>query len=127
MAVDKIEFVLEIPATIVDPPDGYLFLCPPKDFETELSSYRWPDVPFYWSLHSSGAERLSMEDAVDLGFPSLRLSTEMMTTSWPEASLYARLHQFHRANSFDPDSHQLSTEINAPFVHRESSSKLMVL
>ncbi|KAJ6536323.1 hypothetical protein B0H19DRAFT_1382981, partial [Mycena capillaripes] len=105
----------------VDPPDGYLFLCPPKNFETELSSYRWPDVPFYWSLHSSGAERLSMEDAVDLGFPSLRLSTEMMATSWP-ASLYARLRQLHRANDFDPDSQVVAPHFGHPLYQLPTES-----
>ncbi|KAJ7340678.1 hypothetical protein DFH08DRAFT_243778 [Mycena albidolilacea] len=32
------------------PPEGFLFLCPPEDFEIEPSSFGWPDYSAYWSL-----------------------------------------------------------------------------
>jgi hypothetical protein len=44
-----------------------------------------------------------MEDAADLGFPAIRLSTETWGRSWDD-SVYAGLRQFHEAKGFDPDS-----------------------
>ncbi|KAJ7833008.1 hypothetical protein B0H14DRAFT_2801743 [Mycena olivaceomarginata] len=44
-------------------------LCPPRDFQSGTTSLKWPDCSAYWSLHPSGAEPFSLEDAVNLGFP----------------------------------------------------------
>jgi hypothetical protein len=49
------------------------------------------------------AQRLSTQDAYNLGFPSLGLSTVILGRSW-DASVYAALRQFHQAKGFDPDS-----------------------
>ncbi|KAJ6530691.1 hypothetical protein B0H19DRAFT_1384609 [Mycena capillaripes] len=125
--VDEIQFRLKIPATTVDLPDGYLFLCPKSDFKIGPLSFEWPDCPAYWSLDSSGVECLSMEQATELGFPSIQLFTEIWGKSW-DASVYAGLRQFHQAKGFDPDSqevarhlnkplYRLSKEMNVPFAH----------
>ncbi|KAJ6496293.1 hypothetical protein C8R45DRAFT_926804 [Mycena sanguinolenta] len=81
-------------------PEGDLFLCPPKDLHIGYT------VVTYWSLDPSGAERLSAQDAVDLGFPSLLPSPMLAGRSWV-ASVYAGLRQFHRAKGFDPDTNDL--------------------
>ncbi|KAJ6580617.1 hypothetical protein B0H19DRAFT_929387, partial [Mycena capillaripes] len=84
----------------------------------------------YWSLDASGTKRLSMDEAMRLGFPSLNLETTIIGTSW-DASVYAGLRQFHRAKGFDPDSQdlarhlglplfQLVGEVDAPFAHGKS-------
>ena len=73
-----------------------------------------------------------MEDAANLGFPSIGLSTEIQGSSW-DASVYAGLRQFHQAKGFDPDSQdiarhlehelfQLSSQRDVPFAHSESDS-----
>jgi hypothetical protein len=111
---------------------AYLFLCPAEDFQIGSLSFRWPECPAYWSLDPSGVERLSMEDAIALGFPAISLSTEIEGRSW-DASVYAGLRQFHQVKGFDPDSQdvvrhlgeplcQLASEIDPLFAHSESTS-----
>jgi hypothetical protein len=106
---------------------GFLFLCPERDFQTGPSSFRWPACPAYWSLDSSGVERLSAEDATALGFPFISLHTEVRGRSW-DTSVYAGLRLFHQAKGFDPDSqdvarhlghalYQLTPEADGPFAH----------
>jgi hypothetical protein len=115
----------------VVPSDGFLYLCPPVDFQIGPSSFEWPDRPAYWSLDLTGADPLSVEDAANLGFPSLRLFTEIRGRSW-DTSVYTGLRQFHRAKSFDPDSQDVARHLRHPllkltretytsFAHSESS------
>ncbi|KAJ6512512.1 hypothetical protein C8R45DRAFT_786435, partial [Mycena sanguinolenta] len=87
-------------------PTGFLFLCPPRDFQIGNleGSFKWPDCPAYWSW---GDERLTSEDAADLGFPSLHLSTRIEGRSW-DASGYDGLRRFHGAKGFDPDTQHLA-------------------
>ncbi|KAJ6597744.1 hypothetical protein DFH09DRAFT_1356870 [Mycena vulgaris] len=58
-------------------PSGYLFLCPLRDLQSEIPShFRVPECPAYWSLDSSGARRLSTEEAEELRFPRLHFNME---------------------------------------------------
>ncbi|KAJ7017089.1 hypothetical protein C8F04DRAFT_1157758 [Mycena alexandri] len=106
-------FGLTIPTIKEGTPPGYLFLCPPKSFETGPLSFKWPDCPAYWSLDPSGAERLSVEDAASLGFPPLQLSTMVEGQSWDD-SVYTGLNQFHRAKGFDPESQDVARHLGEP-------------
>ncbi|KAJ7267747.1 hypothetical protein C8J57DRAFT_351382 [Mycena rebaudengoi] len=123
--VASIGFKVTLSATTAVPPKGYLFLCPRIHFSIGPSSSKWPDCPAYWSLDPSGAKRLSMEDAAQRGFPSVRLTTDIASRSW-DARTYQGLRQFHQAKGFDPyspyvarhlgyDLYQLSSEIDVPF------------
>ncbi|KAJ7168820.1 hypothetical protein C8R46DRAFT_240071 [Mycena filopes] len=129
--VTAIHFELIGPKQTVDSgcPPGYLFLCPEQHFQVGTSSFKWPDNPAYWSLDPSGVERLSMEEATQLGFPRFTLTTEVHGVSW-DTSVYAGLRQFHQAKGFDPESqdvarhlglplYQLSGNIDPPFAHVE--------
>ncbi|KAJ6555950.1 hypothetical protein B0H19DRAFT_1376898 [Mycena capillaripes] len=91
------------------------------------SSFWWPECPAYWSLDPLGVERLTADEATELGFPSLQLNTAICAKSW-DASVYAGLRQFHKAKDFDPGGrgvadyleeplYQLSNEIDVPFSH----------
>ncbi|KAF7362673.1 hypothetical protein MVEN_00616600 [Mycena venus] len=102
-----------VSSTTADPPEGYLFLCPEKDFQTGPTAFKWPDCPAYWSFDPSGVERPSAESAVDLGFPSIQLSTNIIGHSW-DASVYAGLRQFHQAKGFDPDSQEVPLHFERP-------------
>ncbi|KAJ6545281.1 hypothetical protein B0H19DRAFT_909682, partial [Mycena capillaripes] len=95
------------------PPTGYLFLCPAKSLRTEISSFGWPDCPAYWSLDPSGDKRLSMEDAAQLGFPSINLSLEIQGTFW-DASVYAGLRQFYQAKGFNPENQDVARYLGLP-------------
>ncbi|KAJ7036900.1 hypothetical protein C8F04DRAFT_1180924 [Mycena alexandri] len=101
---------------------GYLFLCPEKDFRDWPTSFRWPNCPAYWSLDSLGAERLSREEAMQLGCPSFQLTTQVHGWSW-DTNVYAGLRQFHQAKRFDPARHlgyplfRLSGDASPPFSH----------
>jgi hypothetical protein len=129
--VESAEFNIEISASADDPPLGYLFLCPTDYFRTGPSSFCWPDGPAYWSLDPSGAERLTMNEATALGFPSIRFHTEIMGHIW-DSSVYAGTRRFHEAKGFDPESqdlarhlgqslYQLSSEVDSPFAYGKSS------
>ncbi|KAJ7827423.1 hypothetical protein B0H13DRAFT_2119492 [Mycena leptocephala] len=102
-----------------NPPPGHLFVCPEKDLQIGPSSFRMPDCPAYWSLDPSGAERLSPEEAAELGFPSIRLDTVIFTASW-DADVYAALRQFHRAKGFDPDSQDVARHLGYPLYELSS-------
>ncbi|KAF7374230.1 hypothetical protein MSAN_00305800 [Mycena sanguinolenta] len=107
--VEQIYFNLSVSTTEAIPP-GFLFLCPPHHFQTEECSFKWPDCPAYWSLDPSGTERLTSEEATNLGFPSFSLSTRVMGVSW-DASVYAGLRQFHKGKGFDPDSQDVAQHL----------------
>ncbi|KAJ6555758.1 hypothetical protein B0H19DRAFT_135973 [Mycena capillaripes] len=124
---DYIWFQIVISASEEESPAGFLFLCPTEDFRTGPSSFCWPECPAYWSLDPLGVERLTAEEATELGFPSFRLDTIIGRTSW-DASVYDGLRQLHKAKGFDPDSQdvarslgyplfQLSNEVDVPFAH----------
>ncbi|KAJ7821415.1 hypothetical protein B0H13DRAFT_1660305 [Mycena leptocephala] len=130
--VQDVFFSVTIAAALEQPPAGYLFVCPAKDLQIGPSSFRLPDYPAYWSLDPLGTQRLSPEEAAELGFPSITLSTIICSDRWG-ADVYAALRQFHRAKGFDPDSqdvarhlghplYQLSNAMDALFAHGKLSS-----
>ncbi|KAF8144060.1 hypothetical protein K438DRAFT_589322 [Mycena galopus ATCC 62051] len=130
--VHHTSFRLTLSPTIVDPPQGFLFLCPFEDFRTERPySFKWPDCPAYWSFDPSGAEPLSAEDAVRFGFPSMQLSTEISGYS-RYGEVYAGLREFYQGKGLDPDSqdvarylgqplYQLSDEVHGQFTHKSDT------
>ncbi|KAF7364453.1 hypothetical protein MSAN_01106400 [Mycena sanguinolenta] len=111
--VNRVLFTLKIGKTAQNPPDGYLFLCSPKDFETGPTSFRWPDQPAYWSLNPSGSNPLSDEEAWRLGFPSITRRTRVDTVYWDE-TVYAGLRKFDECKGFDPESQDLAKELGHP-------------
>ncbi|KAJ6518075.1 hypothetical protein C8R47DRAFT_5096 [Mycena vitilis] len=114
--VYRVRYSIELHETgTKDLPIGYLFLCPTADFKIGPSSFRWPECPAYWSLDPSGIERLSTEEATRLGFPSIRLATELWVYSWDD-SVYAGLRQFHQAKGFDPDSQDVARHLGCPLL-----------
>ncbi|KAJ7679565.1 hypothetical protein DFH06DRAFT_944835, partial [Mycena polygramma] len=64
----------------------------------------------YWSLEPSGAHPLSREEAMELGFPTLQLRTEVEGFSW-DSSVYAGLAKFHQAKGFDPYSQDVARHV----------------
>jgi hypothetical protein len=115
VVTDSVCFEITSVATIVeDHPTGYLFLCPPKDFESGPSSFRWPECPAYWSLDPSGSQRISKDDADKLGFPLLQVNTILWANFWP-GSVYDGLRQFHNAKGFDSDSCDLARHLSHEF------------
>ncbi|KAJ7506370.1 hypothetical protein B0H11DRAFT_1903746 [Mycena galericulata] len=130
--IDSIHFWLRILEPTQTPPKGYLFICPSKDLKTGPSSLQWPDCPAYWSLDPLGAERLSTDEAMHLGFPSIELETRVYRRYW-DASVYAGLRKFHEGKGFDPESqdvaqhlglplYKLSHEVEGPFAHVDEVS-----
>ncbi|KAJ6525997.1 hypothetical protein B0H19DRAFT_1197632 [Mycena capillaripes] len=122
-----IELKVVVSAVNNEPPAGFFFICPKENLQTGSSTFCWPDCPAYWSLDPFGVGRLSTEEAARLGFPLVRLSTEVTGYSC-DASVYAELRQFHQAKGFDPDSqdvarhlgqelYQLSNEVDPLFAH----------
>ncbi|KAJ7890181.1 hypothetical protein B0H14DRAFT_2278420, partial [Mycena olivaceomarginata] len=100
-------------ASTKNPPPGFLFLCPWKDFQTGPSSYRWSDSPAYWSLDPLSVERISTEEATRLGFPSLQLTTRVRGKS-SDTNVYAGLRRFHQGKGFDPESQDVARHLGYP-------------
>ncbi|KAF7358083.1 hypothetical protein MVEN_00856100 [Mycena venus] len=112
--MSQVDFCLEISGTADEPPIGFLFVCPPKWFQTGPSSFRWPECPAYWSLDPSGAEPLAPYEAMRLGFPTVALHTRVRGDSW-DASVYAGIRQFHKAKGFDPESQEVARYLGHPY------------
>ncbi|KAJ7340589.1 hypothetical protein DFH08DRAFT_242902 [Mycena albidolilacea] len=105
---------ITVSPTIPHPPEGYLFLCPPEQFHIGPStSCKWPECPAYWSLDSSGVQRLSWDDAASLGFPRIGIMEYVDGRSW-DARVYEGLRQFHQAKGYDPDSQELALHLGQP-------------
>ncbi|KAJ7800092.1 hypothetical protein B0H13DRAFT_1485618, partial [Mycena leptocephala] len=96
-------------------PAGYLFPRPLADFESDNGRFRLPDYEgdAYWSLDPSGVERLSMEEAINLGFLLMDFNMEIYGFSW-DASIYAGLRQFHLGKGFDPESQDIARHLRLP-------------
>ncbi|KAJ7319396.1 hypothetical protein DFH08DRAFT_942312 [Mycena albidolilacea] len=120
-------FKLEVSGTTKEPPAGFLFLCPQKDFKTSPSSFHWPDCPAYWSLDPSGTDRLGIEEAIWAGFPAFWLTTTLLGHSW-DTGVYEGLRKFHQGKGFDSNSldlarhlqyplYELSAEADSTFAH----------
>ncbi|KAJ7818989.1 hypothetical protein B0H14DRAFT_2837836, partial [Mycena olivaceomarginata] len=76
--IDAIMFILKCKTQVLGQTlehKGYLFLCPPENFRAGHDGFRWPHQPAFWSFDSSGAVRLSAEDAKILGFPIIYTET----------------------------------------------------
>ncbi|KAJ7928251.1 hypothetical protein B0H13DRAFT_1007602 [Mycena leptocephala] len=102
-------------------PNGYLFVCPPKLFETGQDSLQWPDYPAYWSLDPSGASPLSTEDAKILGFPIIHYETVIDGYSW-NRSVYDALRRFHQDKGFNPESQELAIHLSYPLYKLSSQA-----
>ncbi|KAF7353295.1 hypothetical protein MSAN_01517500 [Mycena sanguinolenta] len=119
VCVDDIRFALRcLPMTNKSPIDleGYLFVCPPRDFRTGAKNanlYQWPACPAYWCLDPSGAPRLSSKDARILGFPAIHIETVMAGKSWDQ-SVYKGLRRFHEGKEFDPESREVASQLGYP-------------
>ncbi|KAF7364423.1 hypothetical protein MSAN_01103300 [Mycena sanguinolenta] len=113
MLVNCVRFTLKISKTRHDPPDGYLFVCSPTDFETGPTSLRWPNCPAYWSLDPSSGNPLSDEEASRLGFPTITRRTWVRTVFW-DGTVYAGLHKFDECKGFDPESQDVARELVYP-------------
>ncbi|KAK7046940.1 hypothetical protein R3P38DRAFT_2877113 [Favolaschia claudopus] len=101
---------------------GFLFLCPPQDFQIEPTVFRWPECPAYWSLDPQGVERLTTEEAAALGFPSFILSTDISGSCWSE-SVYTGLRDFHRGKGFHSDNSDVALHLGEPLYGLVSSVK----
>ncbi|KAF7337247.1 hypothetical protein MSAN_02277200 [Mycena sanguinolenta] len=116
VCVNEVRFILRI----IDKhhiPEGYLFVCPVQDFriatKPQLHSYQWPDCPAYWSLDPSGADRLSIEHAKSLGFPTIHIETILSGRSW-DRNVYKGLQRFHQGKGFDPDNQEVARQLGYP-------------
>ncbi|KAF7342605.1 hypothetical protein MSAN_02017200 [Mycena sanguinolenta] len=111
--VDSVDFYVQISLPEHKPPNGYLFLCPPTNFQTGSGSFQWPECPAYWSLDPVGRKPLSVEEAANLGFPPIELTTEVGMFFWDE-TVYAALCKFHVEKGFDPNRQDVAHELGYP-------------
>ncbi|KAJ7676430.1 hypothetical protein B0H17DRAFT_866828, partial [Mycena rosella] len=69
----------------------------------------------YWSLDPSGAQRLSTEEAENIGFPSVEFQMTAYT-SWWYTHIYAGLRQFHEAKGFNPYGQDVALHLGYPLL-----------
>ncbi|KAJ7104863.1 hypothetical protein C8R44DRAFT_746126 [Mycena epipterygia] len=95
-------------------PEGYLFLCPLEDFQSNNGTrLATPECPAYWSFDPAGGSRLCPEDASNLGFPSLEFNMDVHVRSWHE-NVYAALSRFHVGKGFDLNSQDIARHLGYP-------------
>ncbi|KAJ7233590.1 hypothetical protein B0H12DRAFT_1143574 [Mycena haematopus] len=112
--MDRVDFRLRLVGRTDMVWPGYLFLCPLADLQSELpATFRVPDCPAYWSLHPSGARRLSTEQARDLELPDIELRMAIGGRQWHD-SVYAGIRQFQEAKGFDPCSQEVALALGWP-------------
>ncbi|KAJ7065854.1 hypothetical protein C8F01DRAFT_1352042 [Mycena amicta] len=112
--VHGIQCVLHLRGTIESLPPGHLFLCPSTQFEKDSpGSFGIPSCAAYWSHDPSGVERLSVEDARNLGFPHIDLKMSVAGLLW-DGSVYNGVYQFHEAKGFNPASQDVARELGYP-------------
>lgn len=113
MVVEHVWFNLEFAEIPPSTLHGYLFLCPANGLECGPFSFQWPECPAYWSLDPSGVERLSTQDAENLGFPVIQWTTSITGNSW-DAAVYASLRQFHQGKGFNPIGEDVARHLGEP-------------
>ncbi|KAK7035615.1 hypothetical protein R3P38DRAFT_3263136 [Favolaschia claudopus] len=84
-----------------------------RSFQVGPVSFKCPENVGYWSLDPLGVERLSVEQAAELGFPTIRVLLRGSFESWGD-TVYAGLRQFHEGKGFDPDSQDLARHLGMP-------------
>ncbi|KAJ7477920.1 hypothetical protein B0H11DRAFT_2424403, partial [Mycena galericulata] len=110
--IEEIQFDCYLPKTL---PNGYLFLCPLKNLQTpDKAGFQLTRCQAYWSLNPSGTYKLSVEEALSLGFPApVPLEIKLRVRDWGERE-YTGLRQFHQAKGFDPDSQDVARHLGYP-------------
>ncbi|KAJ7326178.1 hypothetical protein DFH08DRAFT_884999 [Mycena albidolilacea] len=115
--IDEVRFHLQVVghATLTYRPEseGYLFVCPAKDFEVWPHSVRWPNCPAYWSFDPTGNHRIDAQDTINSGLPSVHLQTSIHGLSWGP-NVYAGLCLFHHAKGFNPESQEAAEHLGHP-------------
>ncbi|KAJ7442953.1 hypothetical protein B0H11DRAFT_2204353 [Mycena galericulata] len=100
--VDALEFTVIVEGRARGDVRGYLFVCLPEDFRLPgTSSFRWHDCPAYWSFDPTGAERLSTEAAIHLGFPPIQFRTRVKLKSWDD-TVYGRTERIPQKSGIQP-------------------------
>ncbi|KAF7377105.1 hypothetical protein MSAN_00129500 [Mycena sanguinolenta] len=123
VVVDDFCFYLEfLQITRELSPEGFLFLCPQEDFQTGPSSFRCPACAGYWSLDPTGTNRLSLEEAARLGFPSFVLTSKANGWYW-NSSVYDGVRQVHQSKGFDPYSQDVARHLGYSLYHLSSQAE----
>ncbi|KAJ6549770.1 hypothetical protein B0H19DRAFT_1264681 [Mycena capillaripes] len=112
--VYAINCCLQLLGPVENLPHGYLFLCPWRDFETDIPvCFAIPEYPGYWSVDPSGVNRLSAQESKDHGFPDISVSVKVCGSSW-DSSVYTGICQFQEGKGFDSYSQEVAIELDCP-------------
>ncbi|KAK7001908.1 hypothetical protein R3P38DRAFT_1775448 [Favolaschia claudopus] len=98
-------------------PDAYLFLPPQSAFLTsDRTRIQYPSLTPFWSRDPGGGERLSEEEAVYLGLPTIEIEIEVKHALLCDG-VHEALCEFYQGKGFDPDSAQIAKQLNLPMMH----------
>ncbi|KAJ7870550.1 hypothetical protein B0H13DRAFT_2280594, partial [Mycena leptocephala] len=97
-------------------PEGYLFLCPLANLQSEHGTFVRPTKShIFWSLDPDGSERLSPEEASAHGFPSVNLNWVIFYKSLDDFA-YTGLDEFHTGKGFNPNSQDIARHLDTRFM-----------
>ncbi|KAJ7217564.1 hypothetical protein B0H12DRAFT_1241691 [Mycena haematopus] len=106
--VVRITIKVTLEGSIAGLPLGFLFLYCPSPLHSTPAKVR--NSIAYWALDRTGQQRLSAEDALELGFPPVKAEIEVHVKSWNTAT-YLILRQFHEGKGFDPDGEEIARHL----------------
>ncbi|KAK7063383.1 hypothetical protein R3P38DRAFT_2756321 [Favolaschia claudopus] len=98
-------------------PEAYLFLPPQSAFLTsDRTRIQHPSSTPFWSRNPGGRERLSHEEAVALGLPTIEFEITV-THALLCDGVHEALRAFYTGKGFDPDSTQIAKQLKLLMMH----------
>ncbi|KAK7063360.1 hypothetical protein R3P38DRAFT_2818279 [Favolaschia claudopus] len=95
----------------------FLFLPPSRGFFTpNLTRCCFTTEEHYWSFDPSGNDRLSPNEALNLGLPQASLEI-LVSQIYVDETLFKDLHTFHTMKGFNPDSQEIAKHLGLPLFY----------
>ncbi|KAK7001948.1 hypothetical protein R3P38DRAFT_3367905 [Favolaschia claudopus] len=89
----------------------FLFLPPYNTFlSADLTRYGFPREGSYWSFDPCGNDRLSANEALNLGLPQARIDISV-THYFVDDAFLKDVHAFHARKGFDPDRQEIAEHL----------------
>ncbi|KAK7001918.1 hypothetical protein R3P38DRAFT_3367891 [Favolaschia claudopus] len=95
----------------------FLFLPPSRGFFTpNLTRCCFTTEEHYWSFDPSGKDRLSPNEALNLGLPQASLEI-LVSQIYVDEALFKDLHTFHTMKGFNADSQEIAKHLGLPLFY----------
>ncbi|KAJ7909912.1 hypothetical protein B0H13DRAFT_620457 [Mycena leptocephala] len=113
----SVSIILQGPFEAIAFPTAFLFVCGPTHLlSSDKTRFQHPSCSAYWSLDPSGVQRLTPQEASDLGLPLIHTSISVNGTAG-DARVYTALRQFHHKKGFNPESQDIAKDLGLPLLY----------